>query len=244
MRAANHLGVLGGGQSEPHLFADENGEVWVVKLPGNPFESQLGTDYLGLQLAPFLGVPVPESRPITVDEESLATMQARPSWAREGLGLATRYFRGVENVTPMALADGHETLSRLIVLDAWLETLDRKRPDGQWNLLRLTGPDVRYLAIDFGMSMQHRALLGSIATANPLPPGYPEELIAAADLRGVQTAMFELAAISDEVIQTTIESVPSAMMNPSDQRGILEFLVQRRRAVCSLSAGALLRGSG
>lgn len=226
------------------MFDDENGNRWVVKLPGNPFESQLGNDYLGLQLAPLLRVPVPESHPIVIDEACLATMDVQPAWVHPGLGLATRYFLEVETVTPVSLSEGDESLSRLVVLDCWLETLDRRRPDGQWNLLRRLDAEGGYLAIDFGMSMQRNVILGAAGSDRCLPPGYPAELLRAAGLHIVQSTIAELTAISDAHIRSKVTAVPSSMMNPQHQQAILEFLVQRKRAVAALSASQLLRGEG
>lgn len=231
MRAINHIRFLGGGQSEPHLFTCDDERVWVLKLPGNPQASVLGHDLVGLRLAALLQVPAVHGEVVEVDAAALASMRIRPPWAVPGLALGTLY---VENTMPFhagAALQTSEVFGRLVVLDTWLETLDRRRPDGAWNLLvRSDRTQPQLLALDFGFSLQVGP--GS-AAASLLPTNYPNELIAAASHESLKSCVAELAALSDDDVRAVIESVPPEWLSPEQRSGMLDFLITRRGRIMS-----------
>lgn len=233
--------LLGGGQSEPHLFTCDDGQSWVLKLPNNPQGSQLGTDYLGSLLARQFQLPVPEPAVVDVDQAALDSMDAVPLWAVPGLALGSLYLRSAAGFSPnaAALAADPEFAARLLVFDSWIETLDRRRPDGAWNLLLRTdsiGPPI--VVLDFGFALNVGVTLGH---ASILPASYPVEIVHATTAEEVAKAIEELEWLDDGDIASAIERVPSEWMNSFSKRSTLSFLLQRRTRIMS---GELLADLG
>lgn len=226
----NHIKALPGGQSEPHVFECEDRRLWVLKLPGNPQAFGLGRDMIGLSLATRLGVPVFEFSLIEVDDRALGTMDHRPAWARAGVALGTLWIEHAVNVAfPGQLAGiGNQSdLGSLVVLDLWVETLDRQRPDGVWNLLiRSDIKGTPFVAIDFGFSLQPS---GPGEIQSPLiPSGYPAAIRSLASRDAVAAALHRLANLADQELVGSIAAVPEAWLNIEQRRAILEVLRTRR----------------
>lgn len=241
MRAINHVRLLGGGQSEPHLFTCDDGQDWVLKLPNNPQGSQLGNDYLGSLLARQFQLPVPEPAVVDVDQAALAGMDVVPSWAVPGAALGSLYLRSAAGFSPnaTALAADAELAARLLVFDSWIETLDRRRPDGAWNLLvRTDSTNPAIVVLDFGFALNAGVTLGR---ASILPDSYPVEIINATTAEAVAGMMGELGSLDEGDITSAIERVPREWMNSSVKRSTLSFLLQRRTRIMS---GELLTDLG
>jgi hypothetical protein len=233
VRAINHLGFLGGGQSEPHLFSCDDDRVWVLKLPGNPQAVQLGQDFLGLCVAELMGVHVPESSVVEVDISAISTMSSPPAWLRPGLALGTVYVQatGAFAAGGNAIAADLPQVALLIVLDSWIETLDRRRPDGAWNLLvRTDTHPTELLVLDFGFALNARYALGP---SSIIPEAYPLELTAAVSSNQVAMAIEAAGALEEASVASCVYAVPEEWMDSEAKERTLAFLLERLRRIMS-----------
>src|SRR5688572_8117606 len=100
--AINWRRGLGGGETQPQIYECDDGEEWVLKLPGNCHgTSGLCADWVGTALACLLGVPVVECSVVAVSDLALSTLPETASareWARSGLAFGSRYMRDSEDV--------------------------------------------------------------------------------------------------------------------------------------------------
>ncbi len=233
MRAINHVRRLGGGQSEPHLFTCDDADVWVLKLPGNPQSVQLGQDFLGLLLARQCGIAVPDPAVVEVSGEVLVTMDDKPAWAVGGIALGTRYIANTTGFSPNSatLNACRDQVAQLLVFDCWVETLDRRRPDGAWNLLVRTDTAApALLAVDFGFALNATATLGSAAL---IPESYPLEFLRTALDDDIGRAVTNLRTVTTRDLGEVVSSVPSAWMDADVKQRTLDFLEARHRRIMS-----------
>ena len=237
--ARTWLQQLRGGQTRPQLFLCADRERWVLKFAGNPHggATALVADYLGSALAWRLGVPVFECALVQVSEIALSTAPHEvQSWARPGIAFGSRYQVATANLPELNVIDvialaSPAQIARLVALDTWLEVLDRRKPDGMWNLLADNSSNPSHLVvIDYGLSLSEPLQPVTIlAAAQEIRPQFPETFRACVSETDVEAACDEIFAISEGELRATVNSVP-AEWGASDKtrQAILDYLMSRK----------------
>src|SRR5262249_30704513 len=151
------------------FLCDNDGqqERWVLKLLGLS-ATELAADWVGSLLAHRLGLPCPPVDIVNVSERALRTApEDVQAWARPGPAFASKLVQpansGLTDIDVVELPP--EMLGTMYALDTWLEVLDRRKPDGIWNLLQDLS-DASYLVLDFGKCLAPclQSILGSADT--------------------------------------------------------------------------------
>jgi len=129
----------------------------------------------------------------------------------------------------IALATPAE-LARLVALDTWLEVLDRRKPDGVWNLL-IDNSNVpsRLVVIDYGFSLSGPLHPGGMLGGGEITPQFPKELRLALSEPDMDGACDEISTINPADLQTLVQSFPADWGIADDTRqAILNYLTSRR----------------
>lgn len=242
--ARNHRADLGGGDTRPQLFrCDRDGvrEDWVLKLMGRA-NAELAADWIGSSLAGALGLRCPDVDIAIVPEDAIATLPADVrSWARPGPAFASRFLGRVTSglVDPDISHHPRDVLGGVYALDLWLEVLDRRRPDGTWNLLEdLT--DGSLWVMDFGKSLTPCLHVMFGAADAVTPPAISGAILSAFALSGALDVCTMIENMSEETIATTVAAVPSEWLDGGVRQRIVRFLQTRAgqvRAACERTLG-------
>ncbi len=161
VHATNWMLDLGeSGTTRPQVFVCDDGTERVLKIPrvGTADATVLTAEWIGALLAVELEVLTPRPALVELSEEAIGT--APPSVrqrAEAGLVFGTEYLSNAKPILgPTGLTGCHNhvgLLSRLVVLDTWIETLDRMQPNYGRNLIvNVERRQETLMAIDFGMS--------------------------------------------------------------------------------------------
>jgi hypothetical protein len=244
LEALNHRRDIGTGDTRPQLFLCDNDgrhEFWVLKLMGLA-NAELAADWIGSLLAHRLGVPCPEVAIASVTTEALATApEAVRGWARPGPAFASALVEpAVSGLTDPDLVEfPTEVLGAMYALDVWLEVLDRRKPDGVWNVLE-DKRDGSLVVLDFGKSLTpcFEYVIGG--DDDPILPPYPPLVRRAASLPAALETCASIETLDDNDIEETVASVPIAWLEVGIRERINRFL--RRRA--GLVRGLCERGLG
>jgi len=141
LEALEHLRDIGTGDTRPQVFLCDNGgvlEPWVLKLAGLS-AGELAADWIGSLLAQRLGLRCPAVAVAQVSARALSTAPPTvQAWAQPGPAFASRLVEDVLAGLTDAdlLVAPADDLGMMYALDAWLEVLDRRKPDGIWNALK------------------------------------------------------------------------------------------------------------
>ncbi len=203
---------------------------WVLKLMGRS-DIELAADWIGSLLAQRLAVPCVK---VDIASMSAEALQSAPSdiraWAAAGPAFASEELL---NCTPptsdtaVASASNRQELGKLYALDAWLEVLDRRKPDGTWNLL-LETESWRFYAVDFGKCLALPLLGTAVLDPAPCIPKYPEVVRRAADRQlGVMTCQ-DIDAIDDGELDEIVRSVPPKWLTAPRRHEVVKFLIDRK----------------
>lgn len=168
--------------------------------------------------------------------------QAVEEDARPGHAFGTAFLPAAENVLGVrgvtACSNHPELLGRLSVLDTWIGTQDRQRPDGAWNLLTELddGPQPQLVAIDFGMAFSDSLfpLLGERDHAATMLV-WPNEAKPLADLQAVSETLDQVEDMTEADIIKHVESTPHAWLSAEERGRVVGSLFARRRGL----AGAM-----
>lgn len=172
---------------EPQVFscaADDRPDArseWVLKLMGKNNGELIG-DWVGCLLAQALGLRAPM---VDIADVDVAALQTTPrsvsAWAKPGPAFASRYMGDSQNVpSDKAVLDlcSGDFIGALYAVDTWLEVLDRKKPDGTWNLLRRNAAnDSNPYVIDFGKCMAECLFSGPVRAPETMRPVHYPALI-------------------------------------------------------------------
>ena len=214
LRALNWRRAMGGGETKPQVFECDDGNDWVLKLPGNPHLGAAGlcADWIGTALAAECGVPVLECALVEVTPTALATMpddNVATPWAAPGTAFGSRFLAEAVSVLGLQGTPDLGLISRIVVVDTWLDVLDRKKPHGGlWNLLVDTNtPSSSLRVIDFGLSLTELLgppMLGDIEVTVRCPTEWRPYLTTA----DVSAAVADAHAIPSEWIDEIVASIP------------------------------------
>jgi hypothetical protein len=220
----------------PPSEAAERGE-WVVKLMGKS-RAELVGDWVGCLLASTLGLRTPEVSIVEVDADALSTCPAPVmAWATPGPAFASRYLSDTrELLGDRAVVDGcpGEFLGSLYALDTWLEVLDRKKPEGSWNLIKRNAEgDANAYVIDFGKCMAPCLFPPVLGPEEIRPPAsYSASVRRAADLKSAVDTAASIGELPDASVRDVCASIPQAWLASDEQRTNIEtFLLSRRQGV-------------
>lgn len=244
LEAIKHLTDIGTGDTRPQLFlCDRDGEheQWVLKHMGLS-SGELAADLIGSLLALKLGIHCPAVEIANVTAAALLTAPpAVQAWARPGPAFASklveRVFSGLSDadVVERAPAD----LGRMYALDAWLEVLDRRKPDGIWNVLEDMS-DNSLIVLDFGKSLSPclQTVIGGADQV--IEPDYPQTVRQAASLTDALRVCDTIESVSRADLVDLLASVPDAWVTDEVRSKVVRFLLERAehvRAVCLRSLG-------
>jgi len=230
LEAVNWLRDYGTGDTRPQLFVcrwrQRGDERWVLKLMGKA-DRELAADWIGSLLAHRLGLRLPQVAIADLTPAALRTCPADVrSWARPGPAFASRELADaspvVSNAEMVALGSPEE-LGMMYALDAWLDVVDRRKPDGVWNVLVDTASG-QLNVLDFGKALAS-AMFVLFGDAEPIcDPLYPDSVKFAAS-RGAALAMCDaIEAISADDVAEIVRSVPAAWLAESERVRITAFL--------------------
>ncbi len=210
----------------------------------------MASDWIGALLATELGVRSPAPRLVHLDQSAISTMQPRAAAnARPGYAFGAAYLPSAQNITGIrgiTTCENHsDVLGRLAVLDTWIGTEDRLRPDGVWNLLSETdqGSLPQLVAIDFGM-----AFAGALVPLVGFSGHFPTELVCPREARplidphAATESLTRAKGMTEAEIITLVETTPETWLT-ADQRGrVIRFLLGRRNelgaSLAELEVGA------
>lgn len=236
LQAINFLRELGGGVSRPCVFECSDGQERVLKFQDRAPTAALASDWIGALLATELGVRTPAPCLVHLDHEAIATMG--PQAARDahpGYAFGSAYLPSAQNVFGIgsitSCRNYSELLGSLTVLDTWIGTQDRLRPDKAWNLLMETdqGPWRQLVAIDFGMAFPGPLIpLVGLSDHLPLTPICPQVVRHLVDRQAVAETLDRAEGMNDAEIIKAVATTPDAWLS-SEQRGrVIGFLRARR----------------
>lgn len=173
--------------------------------------------------------------------------QEAKSDARPGFAFGTAFLPAAQNVVGVrgitACSNHAELLGRLAVLDTWIGTQDRQRPDGAWNLLSELddGPQPKLVAIDFGMAFTD-ALFPLFGTHDHPTTKlvWPGEVKPLADLEAVSETVAQVENMTDADIIKQVETIPGAWLSAEERGHVIGSLFARRQEI----AGAMTELEG
>jgi hypothetical protein len=129
-----------------------------------------------------------------------------------------------------------EFLGRLYALDTWMEVLDRRKPEGVWNLLNDTATGA-IIVIDFGKALAPAlSVLPVLEPDKIVQPSYSPAVILAADVESALDTCDTIEKIPAQEIEEIVGSVPAHWLDDESRTAIVEFLMDRRkvlRAACN-----------
>jgi len=243
LSARNHRRDLKEWESRPQLFQCSDGAEWVLKLMGNNLGSaSLATDWVGSALATMIGVPTPEPNIVEVSGDALRTApESVQEWARPGPAFGSALVSQYVNLFGMAQLTqcvNLRDIGKMVVLDTWIEVLDRQKPDGKWNLLIDNADDEPQLrVIDYGFSLSE-----TLRPRDAVPLGEPAKLLACPpslrphiDWGAAREAVRAMLDISRDQVAEVIQSIPAEWgIDDEQRRAIIEYMFSRRELIGQL----------
>ena len=241
--AIYHLDDIGTGDTRPQLFmCDRDGvhEQWVLKLSGLS-AGELAADWIGSLFAQRVGLRCPAVAIAQVSPVALSTAPADvQAWARPGPAFASRLVE--QAIAGLSDADiltvPAEDLGGMYALDASLEVLDRRKPDGIWNALK-DSTDGRLVVLDFGKSLSPCLHIVLGADDDLIAPDYPPDVRRAADLAAAVRVCATIESIEPAEIEQIVASVPGEWLADAPRQRVVRFLTERAGPVRELCLRAL-----
>lgn len=236
LTAVNWRYDFGTGDARPQLFDclnDGRMEPWVLKLMGAA-NGELAADWIGSLLAHRVGVHCPDVDIVDVSPEALALARDRlPPWAVAGPAFASRYFvngsPAQSDAAFLRLATPQD-IGALYALDSWLDVLDRRRPDGVWNVL-FDKQNRALIVLDFGKGLTSALFPVLGGTGLEVPAAYPSHVTATADVSAALDVCARIEDITPDELARLVASVPSAWLEDSVRPRIVATLQTRARSV-------------
>ncbi|MHB8577653.1 MAG: HipA family kinase [Dehalococcoidia bacterium] len=240
LEAINWLQDYGTGDTRPQLFEcsrrGRRSERWVLKLMGKA-DRELVSDWIGSLLAHRLKLHTPEVAVVEVTAEALRTApQNIQSWARPGPAFASREIAAASPITSsgdLISFGSPEELGAMYALDSWLDVVDRRKPDGVWNLLLDTSvSQLNVLDFGKGLSSYMFIMFGAQRTCDPL---YPSSVMFAASMEAALVTCDAIERISEVDLTDMVCSAPATWLTETERAGIVPFLLERlgcARAAC------------
>ena len=231
LEAVNWLHDYGTGDTRPQLFqcrrsGRTDGQRWVLKLMGKA-DKELAADWVGSVLAHRLGLHTPEVAVADVTREALMTAPDDiRSWAQSGPAFATRELAdatAVSSNSDVIAAGSPKDLGMMYALDAWLDVVDRRKPDGVWNILIDTASG-RLHVLDFGKGLASFMFGTAEPTCDPL---YPASVMFAASMATALTTCDAIEAITEQDLAEIVSSIPVAWLSTSQRSNLVPFLTSR-----------------
>jgi hypothetical protein len=130
-------------------------------------------------------------------------------------------------------------LGRMYALDAWLEVLDRRKPDGIWNALK-SHDEGSLIVLDFGKSLLPCLHFVIGAGDDVIEPNHPAEVRQTADLPAALDLCATIESVSQAEIEQIVAEIPAEWVPDATRPRIVRFLVERAgrvRDLCRRSLG-------
>ncbi|MGE0135882.1 MAG: HipA family kinase [Dehalococcoidia bacterium] len=240
-RALNWLlGFDTAGVTKPQLFSCSDGQERVLKLPGLAPGSALAADWCGSLLAVELEIPTPPPSLVRIDGAALETMPRNRDVAKAGFGFGTNYISQAAPVTGIASIVGCSNhaavLSRLAVLDCWIDIPDRMQPDPGRNLLISSGGGrTELVAIDFGMGFAGALypLLGGGDPERDMHEPLVPEVRHLVDPRIAASAIRSVEETTEAEVIRMVSSCPDEWVDDETRGRMMRYLMSRQPLVRS-----------
>jgi len=230
------------GSAGSHAFACDDGRTYFVKF--NDGTRTVVNEHIGYSLAGFLGLPVPESRLVTVPKELIDASQAL-----RGRGIATGVhhgtvwlegfsdFRGVL-VREMTMKNA-EVLPGLIVLDNLLLNIDRNNPGN--NLIHKTETGLEFRSVDFSEILSGRnwtvETLGASKNVSYLMPVFTVLALSVKELSSFSPWLEMVEGLSSEKVGQILTEVPSSWrITEEEKSAVSDFILTRKTMVRGILA--------
>lgn len=235
--ATNHLTDLGAGLSRPQVYECSDQVERAVKIRGLASRDALASEWIGAMLAVELEILTPAPQIVDVPKTAIEQLpEDLRMKAVPGLAFGNTYIRSamtVHGVDSLLRCPNHAALlSALMVLDVWIETADRMRPDFGRNLLIDVEDAPRLMAIDFGMAFAPAlyTLLG-----DPQPDQFaitlPPEVKLLVDPSLARVALGAVETLTEAAIVTLVSTTPHEWLDDSRRGGVIAYLLRRRGAL-------------
>lgn len=243
VEAISWLRSIGFGDTRPQVFECESrGEIqqWVLKLTGAS-PAELAADWIGTLLARRAGLRCPESDIADVTTGALANAPADiQEWARPGPAFASRLLRANSGLIDAQVVQfTADELGAMYAVDTWLEVLDRRRPDGIWNVMEGLQSGELWV-LDFGKSLAPCLVPLVIAGDEIVEPNYPSVVRRKASVSSAMATCDIIESLTAEEIAEVVVSAPARWISDAERRCVVRFLAGRAarvRQVCQRSLG-------
>ena len=236
--------------SRPCVFECSDGRERVLKFRDRATYSALASDWIGSLLATDLGVRTPAPSLVKMDGEAISTMgKEAAADVKPGYAFGSAYLPHAQNIVGVrgitSCANHADVLGRLAVLDSWIGTGDRLRPDGVWNLLKETdqGSQPQLVAIDFGM-----AFPGTLVPLVGVPSHLQAELVCPREVRlllapsGMTDSLGRALGMTEVELITLVGTTPETWLTAGQRGRVIRFLLGRRKeldaSLAELEVGA------
>jgi len=232
------------GMTKPQVFSCSDGQERVLKLPGLATGSSLAADWCGSLLAVALAIPTPAPSLVRFDDRAIETMPLHRDVVTPGIAFGSNYISQAAPITGIASLVGCSNhiavLSRLAVLDCWIDVPDRMRPDPGRNLL-VSGEGGRseLVAIDFGMAFGGALypLLGRNDPSREMREPLVPEVRHLVDAQMMVSAIRSVEQTTEADIVRLVASCPDEWIDEAARGRMMRYLMIRQSLVRSCLEG-------
>jgi len=225
------------GSAGSHAFTCDDGRTYFVKF--NDGTRTVVNEFVGYSLAGFLGLPVPESRLVTVSQELIDASQ---TLGGRGIVAGVHHgtvwlegfsdFRGVL-VREMVLKNA-EVLPGLIVLDNLVLNIDRNNPGN--NLLQKTETGLEFRSVDFSEILSGRnwtvKTLSASKNVSYLMPVFTVLALSVKGLTSFSPWLEMVEGLTSEKVHQILDEVPATWRVTEEERSVVyDFILGRKMLV-------------
>ena len=226
------------GGSEPQVFGDEGGRLWMVKAPNNPQNGQvLASEAVAAVLLKRLGGATPSTAVCELSPDVVAGLAFKNGVAwNSGDGFGSELM---PTNSPIYAKGTHDpvancaNLCAVVVVDTLLGAHDGRQ--ARTTEQTLAGWTV--LAVDFGHDIGPGSWNRSTLTASAAPTELtdPNDWLSGASGEELTHLADSLDSISDADFGAIVSAIPLAWGPSTDDRSALvDYLVRRREPVVTL----------
>ncbi len=236
------------GSAGSHAFECDDGQTYFVKFMDGT--RTVVNEHVGYSLAGFLGLPVPESRYVTVSQNLIdASNDLKKRGVVGGEHHGTRWMEGCVDfkglvVRELVIANA-SSLPGLIVLDNLLLNMDRNNPGN--NLLQTMPSGKReFRTVDFSETLSGRnwsiETLEVAKMTSHLMPVFPVIALAVNGMSSFSPWLEKTESLSAERVDGILSGVPDSWgVGASEKAAISDFILTRKTMIRGILNGGRAR---